>query len=222
LYDAVRENRQVFHSFRNGDNVGFLIDVAPGRKSMFWTTTGLLDPDPVKFPDRFVDCRFIPDSKAQERSAIGHGCEMGPIEFDHLNHKLVAKYQVVRPRMQLASIPVAGTFNCEPESALCRTELQILYDPPVRDRSPQRAQFSHPSSTIKEASISKGSLWIRDANGQVWRYIVGLEAIRDLVPGRWKGTPPDRAGAHSEACTQLECDKMSVPDWPGAQQESGK
>ncbi len=230
LLQSVREGRRVFHYFRSGDRVGFLIDMAPDRKSVFWTTTGLLDPDTAAPTVDLVPCDFSPDPKADERSnSVEYSCEMGPIGFDNLNHRLVAKYQIVRPKTQskaqLAGSPVVGPYSCEQQQALCRTELQILYDPPVKDRAPQRVLFSHISSTIRAAAISEsdGSLWVRDANGQTWRYTVGLSAIRALVPERWKGVPTDRLGAHSEACTQAKCDKMLVPEWPsGGLQETGK
>ena len=59
-------SRQVFQFFRSGDNVGFLIDDGADRTAMFWTTTGLLDPDLVKVPlkDALAECRFDPYSEA--------------------------------------------------------------------------------------------------------------------------------------------------------------
>jgi hypothetical protein len=102
------------------------------------------------------------------------------------------------------------------EGALCRTELRIEYDPPDVERGSQRVAFSHLSSTIKAAAIWDDALWVRDANGQVWRYLVGLEAIQALLPHRWKGVGEfDLAkSVYSSACKQVKCDRVLIPDWP--------
>ena len=49
LYEAVREGRRVFQLFRSAHNVGFLIPMSGDRTALLWTTTGLLDPDPIEF-----------------------------------------------------------------------------------------------------------------------------------------------------------------------------
>ena len=58
LYEAVRQRRPKFYSFRRNDNVGFLIPMSDDRTAMMWTTTALLDPDPVKGPlkEALADC----------------------------------------------------------------------------------------------------------------------------------------------------------------------
>ncbi len=218
LYEAVREGRQVFRFFRSGDNVGFLIAMAPNRSAMFWTTTALLDPDLVEFPlkNELSECRFGPYSKADEKgqNTAFRRCEMGPITFDGLAHRLIADYKVRAP--QLASATPAEAFSCDPEGELCRTELQIVYDPPDVERGSQRVSFLHVSSTVKAAAIWDDALWVRDANGQVWRYLVGLGAIKELLPHRWKGvSDPDLArSVYSSACKQAKCDKVQIPEWP--------
>ena len=73
----------MFRFFRSGDNVGFLIEMAPDRTAMFWTTTGLLDPDIVEFPLKHKLLRMSFRSSFQGRRK-GHNtpfmrCEMGPI-----------------------------------------------------------------------------------------------------------------------------------------------
>jgi len=220
LYEAVQQRRrQVFHFFRKGDNVGFLIDMAPEQTAMLWTTTGLLDPDMVKFPlkDKLVDCQFSSYSRPDEKgeTTTFRGCVMGPIFFDGLNHKLVADYKI-NEAPQLASAPPTSSLSCIPEGALCRTEVRIEYDPPDVERGSQRVAFSHLSSTIKAAAIWDDALWVRDANGQVWRYLVGLEAIQALLPHRWKGVGElDLAkSVYSPACKQVKCDTVLIPDWP--------
>ncbi len=216
LYEAVREGRQVFRFFRSGDNVGFLIAMAPDRTAMFWTTTGLLDPDLVEFPLKhpLSECRFGPHSKADEKgqNTPFMRCEMGPIAFDGLAHRLIADYKVTVRAPQPAT--PAEAFNCEPEGELCRTELQIVYDPPDDERGSQRVSFLHVSSTIKAAAIWNDALWVRDANGQVWRYLVGLGAIQELLPHRWKGDPDLAKSVYSSACKQAKCDKVQIPEWP--------
>jgi len=216
LYEAVREGRQVFRFFRSGDNVGFLIAMAPDRTAMFWTTTGLLDPDLVEFPLKhpLSECRFVPYSKADEKgqNTPFMRCEMGPIAFDGLAHRLIADYKVTVRAPQPAT--PAEAFNCEPEGELCRTELQIVYDPPDDERGSQRVSFLHVSSTIKAAAIWNDALWVRDANGQVWRYLVGLGAIKELLPHRWKGDPDLAKSVYSKACEKAKCDKVKIPEWP--------
>ena len=219
LYEAVHQRRQVFQFFRKDDNVGFLIDMAPERTAMLWTTTGLLDPDMIEFPlkDKLVDCQFSPYSRPDEKGETTsfRGCVMGPIFFDGLNHKLVADYKI-NEAPQLASAPPTSSLSCMPEGALCRTELRIEYDPPDVERGSQRVAFSHLSSTIKAAAIWDDALWVRDANGQVWRYLVGLEAIQALLPHRWKGVGEfDLAkSVYSPACKEVKCDRVLIPDWP--------
>ena len=220
LYKAVSEQEQVFKFFRRGDNVGFLVDMTQDRTAMLWTTTALADPDPVKEPlkEPLADCKFAitrrPDDKGEAKTY--RGCVMGPISFDDLNHNLVADYQT-NEVPQLASIQLASVVSCNPESALCKTELRIEYDPPDAEGESQRIVIPHLSSAIKAAAIWDGVLWVRDANGQVWRYVVGLERIQALLPPRWKGVGElDLAkSVYSRACKRVKCDKVPlIPEWP--------
>ena len=178
---------------------------------MLWTTTGLLDPDLVEFPlkDKLVDCQFSLYRGRDEKgeTTTFRGCVMGPIFFDGLNHKLVADYKI-NEAPQLASAPPTSSLSCIPEGALCRTELRIEYDPPEVERESRYC-------TIKAAAIWDDALWVRDANGQVWRYLVGLEAIQALLPHRWKGIGEfDLAkSVYSPACKRAKCDRVLIPDW---------
>ena len=160
LLQSVREGRRVFHYFRSGDRVGFLIDMAPDRKSVFWTTTGLLDPDTAAPTVDLVPCDFSPDPKADERSnSVEYSCEMGPIGFDNLNHRLVAKYQIVRPKTQ-SKAQLAGLRSSDhtvvSTNKRC-VEPSCRYSMIHRSRTErsQRILFSHVSSTIRAAAISK-------------------------------------------------------------------
>jgi hypothetical protein len=146
---------------------------------------------------------------------------MGSIGFDGLEHELFAHYRI-DDTPQLASAEAQGAAPCYPEGALCLTTLRVEYFPRQQERDPLRIAVEHLSSTVKAAAIWDGYLWVRDANGQVWRYLVGLDRIKAIVPERWKVASPDRLGAHSEACTLAKCDKVPVPDWPASQQESVK
>src|SRR5690606_15451224 len=47
LHQDAREGGRTFQSFRKGENVGFLIAMKDAT-AMLWTTTGVLDPDPVE------------------------------------------------------------------------------------------------------------------------------------------------------------------------------
>jgi hypothetical protein len=103
-----------------------------------------------------------------------------------------------------------------PEGALCKTELRIQYDPPDAEVS-SRVVIQHLSSTIKAAAIWDGVLWVSDANGQVWRYVVGLERIQAPLPSRWKGVGAIELAksVFSPACKQAKCDKVPlIPEWP--------
>jgi hypothetical protein len=225
LYDDVRQGRPAFQSFQSGDRVGFLITV--GQTSDFtallWTTTGLLDPDPVEsaLPHPLSECQFVRDPKSDQQGKTVMRCGMGSIGFDGLEHELFAHYRI-DDTPQLASAEAQGAAPCYPESALCRTELRVEYVPRQPERDPVRIAVEHLSSTVKAAAIWDGYLWVRDANGQVWRYLVGLDKIMTIVPERWKATPPVRLGEHSEACTLAKCDTEKVPDWPDSPQESVK
>ena len=82
----------------------------------------------------------------------------------------------------------------------------------VSGREPLRIVLSHLSSTVKAAAIWDDSLWVRDANDQVWRYHVGMDAMRKLLPERWKGiSSVDLAVYYPEACKDL-CETVSIPD----------
>jgi hypothetical protein len=225
LYEAVRQGRPAFQSFQSGDRVGFLITAGQSSEpnALLWTTTGLADPDPVEsaLPHPLSECRFVRDSRSDKQGKTVMQCGMGNIGFDGLEHELFAHYRIDdTPR--LASTEAQSDAPCYPEGALCRTELRVEYFPRQPGRDPLRIAVEHLSSTVKAAAIWDGYLWVRDANGQVWRYLVGLDAIKAVVPERWKAAHPDKLGVHSEACTQAECDTVPVPDWPASQKESVK
>jgi hypothetical protein len=87
-----------------------------------------------------------------------------------------------------------------------------------------RATLQHRSSRIKEATISDGYLWVKGVNGQAWRYVVELDAMKKLLPERWKGIE-DREllkFGYSDACVEAKCDTVDIPDWPKGQPESAK
>ena len=178
LYEAVRQRRPEFYSFRRNDNVGFLIPMSDDRTAMMWTTTALLDPDPVKGPlkEALADCEFFPSRRPDEtgEAKMYRKCEMGPISFDDLSHTLVADYPSNDVMQDFQSMQLASVVNCKPDGSLCKTELRLLHDPPD-DEEFKRIRDPPPSSTIKAAAIWDGVLWIRDINGQVWRYAVGID-----------------------------------------------
>jgi hypothetical protein len=146
---------------------------------------------------------------------------MGSIGFDGLEHELFAHYRI-DDTPQLASAEAKSDAPCYPEGALCATTLRVEYFPRQEEREPLRIAIEHLSSTVKAAAIWDGYLWVRDANGQVWRYLVGLDKIMTIVPERWKAALPVRLRGHSEACKLAKCDKEPVPDWPASPQESVK
>jgi hypothetical protein len=225
LYETVRQGRPAFQSFQSGDKVGFLITVGQPSDfvAMLWTTTGLLDADPVEsaLPHPLSECRFVRDARSDQHGKTVMQCGMGSIGFDGLEHELFAHYKI-DDAPQLASAEVQSDAPCYPEGALCRTTLRVEYFPRQPGREPVRIAIEHLSSTVKEAAIWDGYLWVRDANGQVWRYLVGLDAIMAVVPERWKRAPADKLGVHSDACKQAECATVPVPDWPASPQESVK
>jgi hypothetical protein len=87
-----------------------------------------------------------------------------------------------------------------------------------------RVSFPHLSSRLKEAAIFQGYLWVKDTNGQVWRYLVGLDVIKDLLPERWKGVKKEELAkfGYSEACREAKCDIEKIPGWPAGQQETAR
>jgi hypothetical protein len=235
LHQDAREGGRNFRSFRNGDNVGFLIAMKDST-AMLWTVTGLLDPVPVQpgtLKRPLKDCPFIkvpPEVDQTGASRTFMRCEMGPIAFDGLHHMLRARYELVELKIQLQS---ASTFQvqsaqndapCEPENALCRTELRIEYDPQHPQRESVRAALLHLSSRIKAAAIWNDSLWIQDANDQIWRYTVGFDVIKKLLPERWKGVDKEYLAklGYSEACRDVKCDTVNIVGWPKRQQETAR
>jgi hypothetical protein len=219
LYEAVRQGQPAFQSFQSGDRVGFLITAGQSSDSnaLLWTTTGLADPDPVEsaLPHPLSECgRFGRDARSDQQGEIKTImlCRMGSFGFDGLEHELFAHHR----------IDAQGAAPCYPEGALCLTTLRVEYFPRQPGRDPLRIAVEHLSSTVKAAAIWDGYLWVRDANGQVWRYLVGLDRIKAIVPERWEVALPDRLGVHSEACMQARCDTVPVPDWPASRQKSVK
>ena len=208
LNRSIRDGAQLIRSFRSGDRVGFLIALEGNRTAMLWTSTGLIDPDSVEAPLQYPvkACVFKSDSKISRMGERQPNmkCEMGPIGFDGLKHYLRADYD-----------------SCNQEG-LCRTALKIEYDPKDTERESPRVVFQHTSAAIEAAAIWDDSLWVRDANGQVWRYLVGVEALKPLLEERWKGIDQNwlRNAPYSESCVQAKCDKMIIPGWPERRQES--
>jgi hypothetical protein len=225
LYEAVRQGQPAFQSFQRGDRVGFLITGGQSSDSnaLLWTTTGLADPVPVEsaLPHPLSECRFVRDARSDQQGKTVMRCGMGSIGFEGLEHQLFAHYRI-DDTPQLASAEAQGAAPCYPEGALCVTTLRVEYFPRQPGRDPLRIAVEHLSSTVKAAAIWDGYLWVRDANGQVWRYLVGLDAIKAVVPERWKQARADRLGVHSDACKQAGCDTEWVLDWPDSPQESVK
>ena len=213
---VAQDASQAVKLFRSGYRIGFLIDMQD-ETAMLWTVTGLRDPDPVgpgRLSQSLIECKFHsyrgPDQKGEIRT-FRH-CEMGPIAFDSLSHTLRAHNEVAEEVPQLASAQSRGDATCNPDGALCQTELRIEYTPQVDGREPLRIALSHLSSTVKAAAIWDDSLWVRDANDQVWRYLVGMDAMRKLLPERWKGVSSVDLAVYSEACKQVQCDTVRIPD----------
>ena len=120
LYEAVRDGRPVFQWFKSGDRVGFLITAEQSSEylAMLWTTTGLLDPDPVnsELPNALSECRFVRDSRSDQNDETKTimRCPMGGIEVDGLKHELFAHYD--EQGLQLASASPSGAAPCYPEA----------------------------------------------------------------------------------------------------------
>ncbi len=172
--NRIRNERQDIRSFRSGDRVGFLIALEDNVTALLWTTTGLVDPDLVSTPleHPLAPCEFKPVSEA---SPTNLNCEMGPIEFDKLDHVLRAEYDYMRP-----------DYKCTAEEGLCLTKLSVDYAPIGNDSVSTRVAFQHTSAAIQAAAIWDDALWVRDANGQVWRYVVGLGVLQKLTEQRWR------------------------------------
>ena len=102
-----------------------------------------------------------------------------------------------------------------PNGALCRTELQILYDPPESSEGRNVFRFRTVSSTIKAAAIWEGRFGSATPTAK-YGVTRGFEAIKDLLPHRWKGVSDLELArsAYSEACKQAKCDTVHIPEWP--------
>ena len=207
LNSAVRDGGRVIDSFRSGSRAGFTIALGENKAALLWTSTGLVDPEAVEtgLPHDLVKCEFdTPETRSQTGGlAKVSRCEMGPISFDGIDHFLTADYQgCLRPETP----------------AVCETAISLHYKPLDPERSSARVAFRHSSSRIVAAAVWDDSLWIKDTNDQVWRYLVGMKALQNLLVERWKGIgdPAKMAKAsYSDSCKQLNCDKVRVPGWPG-------
>ena len=236
LHQAAQKGGHNFHWFRNGDNVGFLIAMTD-TTAVLSTTTGLRDPDPVppgmlehKLAEmrKSGECEFVETEASDDRGERQPFmvCEKGPSAFDGLRYMLRVRYRKVDKEPQLQSVQALNEAPCIPQNALCDAELRIEYDPP--DPRPRReslrASLQHRSSRIKEVTISEGYLWVKDVNGQVWRYVVELDAMKKLMPERWKGIEDEELlkFGYSDACIEAKCDTVDIPDWPKGQPESAK
>jgi len=207
LNSAVRDGGRVIDSFRSGSRAGFTIALGENKAALLWTSTGLVDPEAVEtaLPHKLVLCEFDQPTTRTQTGALTavSRCEMGPVSFDGIDHFLTADY-----------------LGClRPETpAVCETEISLHYNPLDPVRSSARVAFRLSSSRIVAAAVWDDSLWIKDTNGQVWRYLVGMKALQNLLVERWKGIgdPAKMAKAsYSDSCKQLNCDKVRVPGWPG-------
>jgi hypothetical protein len=145
---------------------------------------------------------------------------MGVVEIEGQNHRLQAEYYADQAKY---FAPSGGTNSnatalnrCSTPSALCAMELQIVFNPPDKSGSSLRTIVSHLSSTITAARVADGYLWVRDANGQSWRYSIGSKSILPLLQSRWQGLSSElvKDSRFSNACTAAKCDAVPIPGWP--------
>ncbi|MBB5048049.1 hypothetical protein HNR60_002810 [Rhodopseudomonas rhenobacensis] len=213
LISSVHNNTQPIKSFHAGDRVGFLLPLKSQQTAIVWTAGGTLNPDSVddKWPAEPSSCAFVlverPDQIGRPQTRMN--CNMGSFTIEGRNHRLQAEFD------ERTDSP-----GCK-GSAQCVTELQIVFDPPDSTGTPLRTTISHRSSRVIGATIAGGYLWVRDANGQSWRYSVGSSSIMPLFEHRWRDV--DQAIfekiPYSNACQVMtlndkRCDDYKVPGWP--------
>jgi hypothetical protein len=90
-----------------------------------------------------------------------------------------------------------------------------------------RTKISQRGAKINNAAIVGDWLWVKDVNGEVWRYVVGSQPILDMLTQRWKGTQwkaddtPYGIGYQLPvSCAQIpgckEFVEKNEDGWPGA------
>ncbi|MET4607643.1 hypothetical protein ABIB90_007147 [Bradyrhizobium sp. JR4.1] len=211
LRTSIQEGRQPIKSFHVDDRAGFLIPITSTQLALLWTSAGTLDADPVDSGiPRLRECKFIPVIK---RDAIGRmskylNCNTGKAFFENEWYDVEAEYYDSEGDNPDPSI------RCENPNLLCRGQLILAF---ADGSASTRLSIPHLSAKIVSAEVRDGYFWVQDANHQVWRYVIGPDRLKSLLPYRWKDVPPEtlRNVPYSESCSQASrCATMIIPNWP--------
>jgi hypothetical protein len=188
---------------------------------MLWTSVGISgggvsDPDPVEAAPGAKNCNVSPVKAENPNARELLSCDMGTIEIEGQNDRLDATYYSDQAKY-FPSNDLRAQNLCSTPSDLCATELHIRFDMPGDSTDDSlRMAIPHFSSAIVGAHIAGDALLVNDANGQTWRYLVGIKPILSLLQARWQGLSSNdvKEVQFSNPCKRMECEKVPIPGWP--------
>jgi hypothetical protein len=203
-------NWGAIRSFHVGGQAGFLIPIGnENRTAIVWTSTGLSDPDDqaAGTVPELVSCPSYNPVPVLSRELMKCDLESGTLGNEVHNYlRLIIEFYPGDPGADRPAGETAMRYSSP--NYLCSSTIRLEF-PKMAGRGNNRAAIEHVSSQIEAAAIVGDYLWLRDVNGQVWRYIVGVTALGDVIKARWTGYDQKLYGPevnHSAAaCERLPC-----------------
>ncbi|TCR60557.1 hypothetical protein [Bosea sp. BK604] len=233
VFDALTESVKSgnVRFYNNKDTAGFafsdksrseagLVKKTDSFYFLLWTSTGLINPRAAMGETNENIISLIENSKPDTSV---DSCQQGePHSVDGgraKKHVYKCDYKQKTP-VKFGSILLEEHISIES----WRDDETNLYDNVVFISSENnnlsidnsRVSIAFRSHKLTRATIYEGDLYVREENGDVWRYIVDRDRFKDLLNARWIGRQREsaRRTEWSVDCKRLECDKVPVPDFP--------